>query len=155
MDLTNVKDKLNISECVVELVSVFKVVPFRKPLNVTCKRCTPDDPVLRKWLMVMVPEAFLFFFSSGNYNLLLRKLLSGGCRAGSEVPWLKGNITHYIKGYITLKNKILSSVVWFSELWHLIPSCLHLPSLLCTSFQCEFISCGLSPETVSIQHPSV
>lgn len=34
-------------------------------------------------------------FSSGNYHLLLRKLLFGRCWAGAEVPWLEGKLNSH------------------------------------------------------------
>lgn len=58
---------------------------FQKRLQVT-RDCDPLRE--NEWLM----EYFSLFFSLGNYHLLLRKLLSGGCWAGSEVPWLKSKL---------------------------------------------------------------
>lgn len=51
-----------------------------------------------------------FLCSSGNNNLLLRKLLSGRCWASSEIPWFKGNL--HIKRFLICS--------FFSWCWHFV-----------------------------------
>lgn len=50
---------------------------------------------------------FLFiylFVSLGNHNLLLRKLLFGRRRAGSEVPWLEGKLNQKLNILLSIHN---------------------------------------------------
>lgn len=87
-------------KCVVEQVSVFKVVPFRKPLNVTLKRCTTDDLVLRKWLVPF---------------LLFRELqpTSQETAVWRMPSWPRSSLT---QRYATLHLKWISSHPWFGFL---------------------------------------
>ena len=65
----------------------------RRPLNPELPEVTAGDPELwPRWENAWLMKFFCFFSSSGNYHLLLGKLLPGGCWAGSEVPWLKGKL---------------------------------------------------------------
>lgn len=81
----------------------------RRPLNPKLPEVTAGDPELwPRWENAWLMKFFCFFLSSGNYHLLLRKLLPGGCWAGSEVPWLKGKLNFHLKRILSLHWSLLS-----------------------------------------------
>lgn len=65
----------------------FRFLSHRKPQSVTGE-CTHTPPFWKGCITLVS-----VFFLLGNYHLFLRKLQSGGCRAGSEVPRLKSKQT--------------------------------------------------------------
>lgn len=65
---------------------------------------TPTQPFHENmWPMLFVCPDFFFFFP-GNHNLLLRKLLFGRRRAGSEVPWLEGKLNQELNILLSIHN---------------------------------------------------
>lgn len=100
---------------------------FRKPLNPKLTGGTTGNPALWPLWENTWPIKYFLFFSSGNYHLLLRKLLSGGCWAGSEIPWLQSKLNSHLNLLFLFTLFFLQSVynnLYFiflcTPFWHLI-----------------------------------